>query len=493
MRNLLNCNFNLKKGGYDDIIKNWEIYKIRKNYLENKIRDTKIEIQKRDVLFERKVNVKKNRPHTKHKANMYKAVLKQIDNGSYISKADNKYEKLYGDFRSWGLAKEPKSMKIHENSLNPLTTRLVVESFAETKALTTRFTPKSPNEYYKQRYAGGPTSNAMKVPKINSSKIEYYVIKIQKRFRIHQAKKIRDKIKLQKQFDEIEARRKRLKKEEREQQKLTMKKQTLRTKQVEMSKCNQNKANSRDAHYQMLDDEDKRKYNKSSSTKLVGSHFRNNSAPHIADDESIPLAARIPKRKGRKKLNKQQLLLINACRKNNVVYVKKNLIRLLKSDFNWKDEHGNTPLYIAVTYGNLDIAEYLLRLGAEVNGSNQYGNTALHKAMLIDDWSIIFLLLQKGADVNALNSYNQAPTFFANKSLKNKIFIPTDSQTAKNNGKFDKVIIDYEHNKMIKMIRSELKSNKVFQKRKVYQKQKEHALMMGKPFFHIKTRPKSGV
>jgi ankyrin repeat protein len=47
--------------------------------------------------------------------------------------------------------------------------------------------------------------------------------------------------------------------------------------------------------------------------------------------------------------------------------------------------------------------------------------------MLINEWDIIYLLLQKGADLLALNEFNQTPTFFANKDLKHKIFIPTIS------------------------------------------------------------------
>jgi ankyrin repeat protein len=53
--------------------------------------------------------------------------------------------------------------------------------------------------------------------------------------------------------------------------------------------------------------------------------------------------------------------------------VKKNLNRLIKSDYNLKDKNGNTPLYIAVTYGNLEMAKYLIELGADVNMENQYG------------------------------------------------------------------------------------------------------------------------
>lgn len=148
--------------------------------------------------------------------------------------------------------------------------------------------------------------------------------------------------------------------------------------------------------------------------------------------ESISQVSTKPLKK--KRPSRHQEIFFQACKKNNVVYVKKNLTRLSKDDFNSRDRDGNSPLYIAVSYGNLEMAKYLIKLGADIHGINQYGilfrlksigNTALHKAMLINDWDLIYLLLEKGADITALNDFDQTPTFFANKSLSHKVFIPT--------------------------------------------------------------------
>lgn len=52
------------------------------------------------------------------------------------------------------------------------------------------------------------------------------------------------------------------------------------------------------------------------------------------------------------------------------------------SDFEAKDEKGNTPLYYAVENKSYDIVKALLRIGVDVNVKNEFGNTALHRAML---------------------------------------------------------------------------------------------------------------
>ena len=120
---------------------------------------------------------------------MYSTVLKEIDKGTYKSKAEPKYEDLYQDFHEWGRAKGPAKMYIHIDSSDIANVRTVMESFSQTHAITPKFNPETPKDYYKKRYAGGPLSNCIKFSKIDESKMEYYVTMIQKRFRIYKAKK----------------------------------------------------------------------------------------------------------------------------------------------------------------------------------------------------------------------------------------------------------------------------------------------------------------
>ena len=75
--------------------------------------------------------------------------------------------------------------------------------------------------------------------------------------------------------------------------------------------------------------------------------------------------------------------------------------RAKPTDFNVKDEHGNTPLYYAVKGLCVDAVEVLLRLGADTNLKNEFGNTCLHTTMLVKDGNpknerIINMLLTNG-------------------------------------------------------------------------------------------------
>ena len=58
---------------------------------------------------------------------------------------------------------------------------------------------------------------------------------------------------------------------------------------------------------------------------------------------------------------------------------------------------GSTPLSNAALYGHKDIAEILIRRGADVNGTNRDGNTPLHVAAFLCRADIVKLLLEKGA------------------------------------------------------------------------------------------------
>ena len=60
--------------------------------------------------------------------------------------------------------------------------------------------------------------------------------------------------------------------------------------------------------------------------------------------------------------------------------------------------HGMTPLTWAVIAGNIDVATYLLRAGAEVNGRNSNGGTALHAVVVAGREDTAELLLLNGID-----------------------------------------------------------------------------------------------
>lgn len=55
---------------------------------------------------------------------------------------------------------------------------------------------------------------------------------------------------------------------------------------------------------------------------------------------------------------------------------------LKASDFDAKDEAGNTPLYYAVCNKSFETVRSLLQIGVNVNAKNSNGNTALHRAVM---------------------------------------------------------------------------------------------------------------
>jgi formylglycine-generating enzyme required for sulfatase activity len=70
-------------------------------------------------------------------------------------------------------------------------------------------------------------------------------------------------------------------------------------------------------------------------------------------------------------------------------------------DPNIKNVREESLLYVAVKYGRLDLAKYLVAKGADIDAESAYGYTPLHVAVFHGQLDIAELLLQNGADINA--------------------------------------------------------------------------------------------
>lgn len=64
---------------------------------------------------------------------------------------------------------------------------------------------------------------------------------------------------------------------------------------------------------------------------------------------------------------------------------------------------GSSPLTLSCVYGHHDIAEWLVKHGADLNLRNKDGNTPLHIASFHCHVSCVKLLLAQGAEVNLTN------------------------------------------------------------------------------------------
>lgn len=66
---------------------------------------------------------------------------------------------------------------------------------------------------------------------------------------------------------------------------------------------------------------------------------------------------------------------------------------------------GSSPLIHACEWGNLGVAEVLLRNGADPNGIGQRKHMPLHAAAINGHNALIDLLVERGADINAQGAF----------------------------------------------------------------------------------------
>ncbi|EGU88826.1 hypothetical protein FOXB_00669 [Fusarium oxysporum f. sp. conglutinans Fo5176] len=79
-----------------------------------------------------------------------------------------------------------------------------------------------------------------------------------------------------------------------------------------------------------------------------------------------------------------------------------------------KLEQGANTLYFAVEGGNIDIAESLIKAGADLMTDTGIGLTALHQAVSNGDISMAKYLLMEGIDPNSTDPFEKTPLHFIN-------------------------------------------------------------------------------
>jgi len=70
---------------------------------------------------------------------------------------------------------------------------------------------------------------------------------------------------------------------------------------------------------------------------------------------------------------------------------------------------GNTPLHVAITWGDLEAVKLLVENGADINVAGERGATPLHHAISMAEFQIARYLVDLGANQSALNSEGKLP------------------------------------------------------------------------------------
>nr|XP_053654669.1 oxysterol-binding protein-related protein 1-like [Cherax quadricarinatus]XP_053654670.1 oxysterol-binding protein-related protein 1-like [Cherax quadricarinatus]XP_053654671.1 oxysterol-binding protein-related protein 1-like [Cherax quadricarinatus] len=91
-----------------------------------------------------------------------------------------------------------------------------------------------------------------------------------------------------------------------------------------------------------------------------------------------------------------------------------------------KINQGWTPLHLASYFGHREVAEALLRHGAEIDELNDAGDTPLHKAALTNREDVVLLLLEHGASVSIVNGEGLRPSDLPRDSQVTKLIVAAE-------------------------------------------------------------------
>ncbi|MDZ5470796.1 ankyrin repeat domain-containing protein (plasmid) [Bacillus sp. 31A1R] len=105
--------------------------------------------------------------------------------------------------------------------------------------------------------------------------------------------------------------------------------------------------------------------------------------------------------------------LLHIAAENNMKKLVEKIIINKLIDINDLNNFSMTPLYLALTKNNNDLAKLLLRNNADPNVANMEGFTPLHEAASKNNEEIVKILIKKGASVDTATSTMLTPLMIA--------------------------------------------------------------------------------
>ncbi len=107
--------------------------------------------------------------------------------------------------------------------------------------------------------------------------------------------------------------------------------------------------------------------------------------------------------------------------RSGTVQEAEKMISANKGLVNARTELGSTPLHLAATRSNPEMAKLLVTKGADINAKDHNGQTPLHLAAYTGKKELVEFFLSKGADAYAKDFKNETPRDKAYISLSHEI------------------------------------------------------------------------
>ena len=94
---------------------------------------------------------------------------------------------------------------------------------------------------------------------------------------------------------------------------------------------------------------------------------------------------------------------------NNIEILQLLIFKSNNTNLGFTNRQGRTPLIYAISKGNLDVIEFLVKNGADTNFENELGWTPLTRAINAENIDTVSLLCENGADLNMPNPKGWTP------------------------------------------------------------------------------------